>query len=150
MAEKALKITPQAWTVAAAAALAPAMGPDALAIQAEVEAGDAQLWKVENCGYVVTRFEIRGRENELVMVAGAGREYRRVLAMFERIGHANHAATIRVHCWRKGIKRWLKNAGYQEAAGSDAIDAIFIKDLKPWAGNQKAQAQASRTTQQTI
>lgn len=100
------------WTKQAAAILAPALGDALPMVEAEVKAGDCELWRYPDDSFTVTRLEVTAVGRELVLVAGAGRCYKEKVAGWVRLAKAK-GWTVRVHSNRIGVGRWLKGLGFQ-------------------------------------
>lgn len=108
-----------AWSEEAARGLAEAMGMDAAEIEADVRAGRAELWRIDDHGWVVTRMECSTSGRELVLVAGQGRGLHQVVSDAQRIARAAGAASIRIHSARRGMGRMLARLGFE------AVETVY-------------------------
>lgn len=88
---------PEAWSNEAEAMLLPAMGDDLAIIRREVEEGEAKLWRVDGCGFVITRLEHYQEFSELVLVAFAGRESGVILERAQQVCRSLGVRSIRFH-----------------------------------------------------
>ena len=101
------------WTKQAAAILAPALGDALPIVEAEVKAGDCELWQYPDDSFTVTRLEVTAAGRELVLVAGAGRCYKEKVAGWVRLAKEK-GWSVRVHSNRSGVGRWRKGLGFQQ------------------------------------
>jgi len=99
-----------AWNEQAAQFLKPALGNDEDFIKSEVKIGVSILWHVIGCGWVVTRLE----DQELVFVAGVGRNAKKVIKLFMKNKDKLNFKTCRIHSSRVGMGRYLKTLGFKE------------------------------------
>lgn len=105
-----MKLIRSQWNDPAADSLAAAMGEDAAFIKDEVERGIAILWNCIGCGWVVTRQE----GQELVFVAGSGKNAREVIKLFMKNRKQLNFNTCRIHSARKGMGKYLSSLGFEE------------------------------------
>lgn len=105
----------QVLTAEDRAILAPAMGGDGDEIAADVAAGHARLIRYADGSRLVIRLETSttGRR-ELVLVAGAGQDYREKVAAILKQAK-KHGWRVRTHVSREGLARILKGLGFKEA-----------------------------------
>lgn len=103
----------ESWSEAAARELAGAMPEDGEIIADAVQAGRAQLYRVENRGYLVLAVERRGRGPELVIVAGAGRGLHEVIPELRAMARRAGIATMRTHVKRRGLVRMYRRHGFE-------------------------------------
>lgn len=102
------------WCAAAAQALEPALGDDLEEIAQQVVMKAADLWLYADGSYVVTRLErIAGQQPELVIVAGAGVDYKQKVAGW-MMAARELGYSVRIHASRKGVFRWLEQLGFVE------------------------------------
>lgn len=114
MAVTAEKIS---WTEEAGRFLATARATpaDLAQWQEDVQAGTAQLWQFSGDfkSYVLTRVEeYHGGQLEMVIVAGAGKNSREVIAWVTKLAKDHGIPTIRAHINRPGLCRIFQKQGY--------------------------------------
>lgn len=115
------------WTPRLAAAISRAASPDGKAVNSEIVTGRAQAWEIEGRGVMVTRLELHDTGPELVVVAGEGRAAAPVMCTIPAIARANGARRIRLHSYRRGMRRWLRQFGqWEEQAGEEPGEKVFF------------------------
>lgn len=110
-----MQVHREPWSEDAAAALAPALGPYAEAVAAEVRGEVCELWNIPGHGYLVTRIECdpQYRPQELVLVAASGRDALPVLRWFRaNVARPMGCRWMRVHSRRPGMGRYLQPEGF--------------------------------------
>jgi len=102
-----------AWSDQAAKKLDAALSGAASQIQHEVESGISELWLIDNGSYLVTRLENNhDKTQELVFVAGAGKNSLEIILYFKNIAKKMGVQTMRLHSSHKGMARLIKPAGF--------------------------------------
>lgn len=109
-----LAITRAPWSDQAARQLADVLGDDLVIVADEVERGLAELWTEPGGGYLVTRVERYLPYAELVLVAGAGRDYLAFVSAFIERARQAGIDRVRVHTDRPGVRRWLDRLGFDQ------------------------------------
>lgn len=105
------------WSQQAAASLQRArMTPaDLEHCRQDVAEGTAQLWRIpgEPVSYVITRVEEDAAGNqEMVIVAGAGKNAAETIGFFTELASRNQIPSIRAHINRPGLQRIFERQGY--------------------------------------
>lgn len=103
-------LTRAAWSADAEAGLMPAAFGDMAIIRAEVQAGQADLWRLGGSadGWLVTRQE----DGELVLMCGAGKNAAGVIRHCLEVARKN-GLTVRAHIRRPGMQRIYERAGFR-------------------------------------
>lgn len=114
-----MRLERKAWNEDAAQYLKAAMGKDTEFIKAEVIAGISVLWLVVGCGWLVTRTE----DQELVFVAGVGRNAKKVIELFMNKKKQLNIKTCRIHSARVGMGRYLNSLGFKE------VDRVYSVNI---------------------
>lgn len=94
---------------------------DLRAVVAQIEKGEANLFCIVDVGLIVTRVE----GDEIVIVAGVGKNFRAVVKSFQRFADMTHK-TVRIHTIKRGVERWLDNLGFA-FCGFDCDDYSIYK-----------------------
>lgn len=106
-----MKLERVEWNEDAAHFLRAATGEDESYIKTEVLSGVSTLWRAVNCGWLVTRLE----GDELVFVAGVGKNAKSVIELFMNNKQKLKFKTCRIHSARRGMGRYLSSLGFKEA-----------------------------------
>lgn len=103
------------WSEEAADVLAPALNGDGDFIRCEVESGQADLYRVDGHGFIVTRLEQYGNEFELVLVAWAGKDTGPIVEHVQRYCRYRGVKSIRFHSRLdpKVVARMVKKWGFE-------------------------------------
>jgi len=105
-----MRLERAAWNDSAALFLRPALGSDEEIIKNQVNSGMAVLWLVIGCGWLVTRLD----GDELVFVAGVGKNAKEVIRLFMKNKKQLNFKTCRIHSARAGMGRYLETLGFKE------------------------------------
>ena len=95
--------------------LSSALLDDLIFIKAEVDSGVANLWRIENYGYFVTRLEKFGEHQELVLVAFQGKKALELIEHLKSVCKNQGIQSMRFHTGHpeKLMSRFIKPTGFK-------------------------------------
>ena len=117
--------TKQTWSKEAEEGLAETLSDCTDLLREQVEQGIAELWRVENHSWMITRVEnFPGRKPELVVCCYKGEDLKNVTQAIMQAAIKNGIGSIRYHTRRKGLNRLVKDLGFE------FMETIYQKQLE--------------------
>lgn len=113
------------WTREAEQGLGETLRGDADLLRQQVNDGIAELWRIENHSWMITRVEdLPGRKPELVVCCYKGKDLRTVGDLILTQANRQDFGSIRFHTRRKGLNRLLHKFEF------DYLETIYLKTLE--------------------
>lgn len=102
------------WTAEAEQGLGASLGEDAAELARQVNAGRAELWRINGDTYMVTRVHRTASANELVVCCLAGHGLREIVPVVLATARRDGRRGVRCHIKRPGMARLLAPFGFAE------------------------------------
>ena len=119
-----INIERQAWSNEAAQGLGETLSDCEDLLREQVERGIAELWRVDDHSWMITRTEhLPNRKPELVVCCYKGREINAVTQVIMEAAKQQGFGSIRYHTNRKGLNRLVQDLGFEY------METIYLKQL---------------------
>ncbi len=120
-----VKFERKAWSDEAEQGLGETLRDDMELLRDQVEQGTAELWRVDNHSWMITRIEpIPGRKPEMVVCCYKGRDLNKVTQHLMQAALRQGFGSIRYHTRRKGLNRLVSDLGFE------FMETIYQKNLE--------------------
>jgi len=115
----------QSWSDDAEQGLGETLRNDTELLRQQVDSGTAELWRVNDHSWMITRVEpVPGRKPELVVCCYKGRDLNTVTQHIMQAAIKNGFGSIRYHTRRKGLNRLVQDLGFE------FMETIYQKTLE--------------------